>query len=88
MGVYFSNLHIRKDAAVSADSVRDQLCAYFLQNGYREADPDSADFEAVISAPKDSRWISVYSEACLHTDVLELCSLLSERSGRAGYRLL
>ena len=76
MGSYFSNLHVNKDTA-TLNSVKEAICGYFLRAGYTVADVASSDFSVELYAPEDSKWISVYSEAFTHNDVIKLNKTLS-----------
>ncbi|MBO5111466.1 MAG: hypothetical protein J6D21_12220 [Clostridia bacterium] len=79
MGAYFANLHIRKETALEND-VKTLVLEYFLTQGCVPADEGTADFEVAFYAPEDGRWMSVYSDAFTHTDILAL----SPRIAKAG----
>lgn len=63
MGLFFSNLHIKRTNEISVDDVRTYFTEEMIANGYTQLDkPDDAELRVAICAPKDSSWITVASD--------------------------
>ena len=63
MGLFFSNLHIKRTNELSADDVRAYFAEEMISKGYVQLDePDSAELRVAIFAPKNSSWITVASD--------------------------
>jgi len=77
MGAYFSNLHIRKNNT-DPSNLASFITEYFSNKGYVSANPDTADLQIALYAPEESDWMSIFSEAFTHTDILTLAPKLSE----------
>ena len=78
MGMWFSNIHIRKNETATVESVADYLRAIMAQQGYTSAaSADDADDVAVIITAADCDWISVCSEQFAHDDSLS-CKKIAE----------
>ncbi len=66
MGMWFSNLHIRKNEVTTADAVEQAVCKLMDEKGYCPAlsEEDAEVAVAVLSSDR-SQWFSVHSEALL-----------------------
>ena len=66
MGMWFSNLHIRKNEVTTADAVEQAVCKLMDEKGYcpalSEADAEVA--VAILTSDR-SQWFSVHSEALM-----------------------
>lgn len=63
MGLFFSNLHIKRTNELSADAVRAYFTEDMISKGYIQLDgPDDAELRVAIFAPKNSSWITVASD--------------------------
>ena len=63
MGVFFSNIHVKKNGGFSKDDLIDMLTENLLSKGcIKLENTENADAELVIYCPQDSEWISVSSD--------------------------
>lgn len=63
MGLFFSNIHIKKTDSVSVDDLKLFLLEDMTSKGYKQLDnPDVAEIRVAIYAPKSSSWITVASD--------------------------
>ena len=63
MGMFFSNIHIRKNERFSLDEFKKMLVADMKKEGYTLLESDEeADVSVVIYAPEKSEWVSVASD--------------------------
>lgn len=66
MGMWFSNLHIRKNEVTTADAVEQAVCKLMDEKGYCPALSEAdAEVAVAILASDRSQWFSVHSEALL-----------------------
>ncbi len=66
MGMWFSNLHIKKNAMTTADAVEQAVCKLMDKKGYCPAlsEEDAGVAVAILSSDR-SKWFSVHSEALM-----------------------
>ena len=63
MGMFFSNLHIKKNGSFSVTEIAELLSEEMVAKGYKKAeDAQSAETELMICAPENSEWVSVASD--------------------------
>lgn len=63
MGVFLSNMHIKKNLGFTIDDLLDVLTQDLLSKGFKKLDSaENAEAEIVIYCPQDSEWISVASD--------------------------
>ena len=64
MGMFFNNIHIRKNEKYSADALREMLIRELEGKGYSSLPENSeeAEVSVVIYAPEGSDWVSVASD--------------------------
>lgn len=77
MGAYFANLHVKKTNADEAH-LRALVTEHYTSKGYIPTSPDTANMEISLYAPENSDWVSIYSDAFTHTDILDLAPQLSQ----------
>ena len=66
MGMWFSNLHIKKNAATTADALEQAVCKLMDEKGYCPAlSEEDAEVVVTILSSDSSKWFSVHSEALL-----------------------
>lgn len=69
MGNWFSNLHIRKTETLTTEHVCDSIREILSEKNYTVAAcAQEADMVAAVLDPRDSQWISVYSQILAHDD--------------------
>lgn len=63
MGLFLSNLHIKKNSNVSVSKLKAFLLTDMISKGYTQVDDsENAEIIAAIYAPENSEWISVSSD--------------------------
>ena len=63
MGLFLSNIHIKRKSEVSADDVRVYFLEEMISKGYTQLnEPDDAELRIAIWTPKNSSWITVASD--------------------------
>ena len=63
MGMFFSNLHIKKTGGFTVDELSEMLTTEMQSKGYTKLDSsENAETELMIYAPENSGWVSVASD--------------------------
>ncbi len=63
MGMFFSNLHIKKNNTITLDSLLQYLIEDMVKKGYtRLESPENSEVTIAIYAPENSSWVSVSSD--------------------------
>lgn len=63
MGMFFNNIHVRKNEEYDLKQLKNQLIKQMKEKGYKfVSDNDDGDLSVVIYEPEDSEWISVASD--------------------------
>ena len=71
MGMFFRNLHIRKNDAYSYDELKKMLIGEMEKKGYTLLESDEkAEVSVVIYSPEKSEWVSITSD-CLEFETAE-----------------
>ena len=82
MGSWFSNFHIRKNAACTEDSVMDALIHLMAEKGYQKTeDAESADGQIVL-LQENAEWITVWSDLLPHDDPESCAAVASPLSAK------
>jgi len=81
MGMFYSNIHIRKGAGIDTEHVKTQLIKLLQSKDYRQVQEEKdADISLLIYDSPQSEWISACSDAfdfCSAADIRPLCAPLS-----------
>ncbi len=63
MGMFFSNIHIKKNERFSSDALIEMLKRQMTEKGHIEQqDPDEAEVEICVCDPEGSAWVTVASD--------------------------
>lgn len=85
MGVFFSNIHVKKNEGFSKDDLIAMLTENLLSKGYKKLEnAENAEAELVIYCSQDSEWISVSSDLynfCNENDTRSASEAISDKLG-------
>ena len=63
MGLFFSDIHIRKNGNISSDSLKDYFIPELQKKGFAVSDEENENTVSLcICCPEESKWISVCTE--------------------------